>query len=114
MSNRLHSDARDSSLSHCLPPVITQNMWFPISPEIPTFLCLPVDSCCLQDGWFPATWPLPLILCSYLAICLLEQLNVHLTCFMTNLSYHGWLPELVSGLMTQMLNLYPPAVWLYF
>ena len=38
MSNRLHSDAGDSSLSYCLPPVITQNMWFPISPEIPTFL----------------------------------------------------------------------------
>ena len=72
MSNRLHSDAGDSSLSHCLPPVITLNVWFPISLEIQTFLYLPMDPCCLQDGWFPATWLLPLILCLYLAICLLE------------------------------------------
>ena len=53
--------------------LITQNVWLPVSLEVPAFLCLSIDAHCLQDSWFPATWPLPLLLCSYLATCLLGQ-----------------------------------------
>ena len=29
--------------------LITQYVWFPVSLEVPTFFCLPMNICCLQD-----------------------------------------------------------------
>ena len=45
----------------CVSPghLSSQNVWFPVSLEVPAFLCLPKDPRCLQDAWFPAIWRLP-------------------------------------------------------
>ena len=54
ISKRLHCDARWSCIFppfFCLQsPCQTQNVWFPVSLEVPDFLCLPKDAHCLQDG----------------------------------------------------------------
>ena len=36
------------SLSACR-ILISQKVWFPVSLEVPAFLCLPLDFCCLQQ-----------------------------------------------------------------
>ena len=56
------------------PPTHHPNVWFPVSLEVPAFLCLLMDPWCLQDASFPATCPLPhisLLICSYLPVVII-------------------------------------------
>ena len=59
MSKSLHLDNGDSAFPHlsllATQTLITQNMWFPVSLEVHTFLCLLCTSCHSQEVWFPAT-----------------------------------------------------------
>ena len=72
MTKRLHLDAGEShlfpSLFVCLQDSYQSNMWFPVSLEVPAFLCLPMDPNSLQDEWFPVSCPMliPLFIPSYL------------------------------------------------
>ena len=59
MSKSLHLDNGDSAFPHlslsATQTLITQNVWFPVSLEVHTFLCLLCTSCHSQEVWFPAT-----------------------------------------------------------
>ena len=69
LKSLLQQHSSKASIFQLSGPLLPQNMWFPVSLEVPAFLCLSKGSGWLQDVWFSAIWPEPHFLCSYIAVC---------------------------------------------
>ena len=57
--------------------LITHNVWFPVSLEVHTFLCLLCTSCHLQEVWFPATHSSGHFFCSCSLPACCNSIRVH-------------------------------------